>query len=101
MIHILPEAFKSQEVNSNIAAFIFISAIVAFILIERLFTCCGVTHNHEEDSEQEQNHDERRVGNVSDSLNKIQNAEIVESGEVIDAGRLRNGETKKPSENSK
>lgn len=46
LVHILPEAFKSEETDSRIVAGIFIGSIAFFLIIERLFESCGVTHSH-------------------------------------------------------
>ena len=57
VIHILPEAYKSDEVNSNIVSLIFISAIVVFIIIERLFVLCGISHTHWAGGDQSEQND--------------------------------------------
>jgi zinc transporter ZupT len=46
MIHILPEAFKSEYTNSRYVSLIFICAIAFFIILERLFKSCGISHEH-------------------------------------------------------
>ena len=51
VVHLLPEAYSNPEVNSNIVALIFIIAIASFILLERIFTSCGITHDHDKDLE--------------------------------------------------
>lgn len=37
MIHILPEAYGSEENDSHIVSLVFICAVVFFIMIERIF----------------------------------------------------------------
>ena len=46
MVHILPEAYGNESVNSKLVSLVFISAICVFIIIERLFVKCGVSHKH-------------------------------------------------------
>lgn len=53
MIHILPQAYKSEAVYSTFVALIFIGAITIFIIIERAFVACGVSHQHWEGAEDE------------------------------------------------
>ena len=57
MIHILPEAYKSDEVNSNIVSLIFILAVCCFIIIERLFVVCGISHTHWAGGDESEDHD--------------------------------------------
>ena len=42
-VHLLPNAFKDASTNSNIAALIVILAIGFFILMNRIFSSCGVS----------------------------------------------------------
>lgn len=44
MIHILPEAFKSEETYSRYVSLIFICAIGFFIILERIFKGLGIAH---------------------------------------------------------
>lgn len=46
MIHILPEAFKSQSTNERYVSLIFICAIGFFIILERVFKAFGIAHEH-------------------------------------------------------
>lgn len=46
MVHILPAAYQSHAVYSTFVALVFMAAIVLFIIIERAFVACGVTHHH-------------------------------------------------------
>jgi hypothetical protein len=46
VIHILPDAFKDPETNTKIVSFIFICAVVFFLILERLFEVLGVAHHH-------------------------------------------------------
>ena len=46
MIHLLPDAYGNSEINSNYVSLVFICAVVAFILVERIFACCGISHAH-------------------------------------------------------
>lgn len=46
MIHIMPEAFKSELTNARYVSLIFICAIGFFIILERAFKACGIVHEH-------------------------------------------------------
>jgi len=46
VIHILPDAFKDPGTNSQIVSFVFICAVVFFLILERLFEVLGVAHHH-------------------------------------------------------
>lgn len=67
MIHILPEAFKSEFTNTHYVSLIFICAIAFFIILERAFKACGIVHEHwgDEQGEHEEHahqHPEIEVG---------------------------------------
>lgn len=46
MIHLLPAGYSGDGVDFRVTAGIFIGSIVFFILLERVFAACGVTHKH-------------------------------------------------------
>ena len=46
LVHLLPHAFKEASTNSNIVALIVILAIGVFILLDRVFSSCGVNHEN-------------------------------------------------------
>jgi zinc transporter ZupT len=46
MVHILPEAYQSDETNSNYVSLVFIASVCMFIIIERLFVFFGIAHKH-------------------------------------------------------
>jgi zinc and cadmium transporter len=46
MIHILPEAYTAEGTDSRVTAGIFIGAILFFLILERIFEACGITHQH-------------------------------------------------------
>jgi hypothetical protein len=46
MVHILPDAYQSEVTNPNYVSLVFISAVVMFIIIERIFVCAGIVHQH-------------------------------------------------------
>jgi zinc transporter ZupT len=46
MIHILPEAYKSEATNTRYVSLIFICAVAFFIILERVFKSCGIAHEH-------------------------------------------------------
>lgn len=56
MIHILPEAYTNETVYSTFVSLVFIAAISCFIIIERVFVDCGVSHEHWEGEGSEHNH---------------------------------------------
>jgi|688.fasta_scaffold268933_3 zinc transporter ZupT len=46
IVHILPEAYKSEVTNERHVSLIFICAIGFFIILERIFKALGVAHQH-------------------------------------------------------
>jgi len=46
MIHILPDAYTIEGSDPRIVAAIFILSILFFLILERLFEACGITHQH-------------------------------------------------------
>ena len=67
MIHILPEAFKSEFTNPHYVSLIFICAIAFFMILERAFKACGITHehwgeDHDEHAEHAHQHPEIEAG---------------------------------------
>lgn len=56
IIHILPDAYKDQTANGQIVSFIFICAVVFFLIIERLFEAFGISHHHWGDENHEHSH---------------------------------------------
>lgn len=56
MIHILPVAYKTEGVDSNIVAIIFIGAIILFLLLDRFFHAFGVSHSHWHDDKCHDDH---------------------------------------------
>ena len=46
LVHILPEAYGSKEVNNQVAALICLCSIMFFLMLERAFESCGVAHTH-------------------------------------------------------
>ncbi len=56
MIHILPESYQNENVKTTFVSLIFISAVCLFIIVERMFVFCGITHAHWEGGESEHEH---------------------------------------------
>lgn len=57
MLHIVPEAYASPLLNDQQVSLTFISAIIAFILLERVMQKVGISdheHWHEDDEEKEE-----------------------------------------------
>lgn len=46
MIHILPQAYTNEALYSTYVSLVFIAAVCSFIIIERAFAACGVSHEH-------------------------------------------------------
>lgn len=46
MIHILPEAYKSPVNNPVFVSLTFISSLLFFLVLERIFHAIGLTHSH-------------------------------------------------------
>jgi heme/copper-type cytochrome/quinol oxidase subunit 2 len=46
MVHILPDAYRSEATNPNFVSLVFIAAVCVFIIIERMFVFCGIVHKH-------------------------------------------------------
>jgi hypothetical protein len=46
VIHILPDAYKDPGTDSKVVSFIFICAVLFFLIIERLFEAFGIAHHH-------------------------------------------------------
>ena len=62
--HLLPMAFGDAHTNSNIVALIIILAIGFFIILDRVFSRCGVNHENESDIEPVgEDAEERRIAN--------------------------------------
>lgn len=57
MIHILPVAYKADGSDFRVVAGIFIGAIVFFLILERLFEACGITHKHWHNDECHDDHE--------------------------------------------
>jgi hypothetical protein len=45
-IHLLPSGFSAEGVDFRITAGIFIGSILFFLLLERIFSACGISHKH-------------------------------------------------------
>jgi len=46
MIHLLPDGYSAPGVDFRATSGIFIGSIVFFIILERVFAACGITHQH-------------------------------------------------------
>ena len=46
MVHVLAHAYASPDVQGAFVALIFICSLGLFIIVERAFTACGVSHTH-------------------------------------------------------
>lgn len=90
MIHILPESYQNKAVNFRWVALIFISAIVIFIGIERLFVRCGISHQHWGEDDEEHSHHGQSHGHHA---HKHKHGEHDCEGEIrVDAERVEKNE---------
>ena len=46
VVHILPEAYGSETTQSSFVALTFICSVAFFLILERIFQKCGITHEH-------------------------------------------------------
>lgn len=70
-VHILAEAYHSDETESSIVSVIVICSIAAFVILEKLFESFGVSHSHWVEEKKEE--DEKSKNQVGDehSSNKL------------------------------
>jgi hypothetical protein len=46
VIHIIGEAYSDPECDPYFVSLIFILSLLFFVILERSFACCGITHHH-------------------------------------------------------
>lgn len=103
VVHIFPEAYATESTQSSFVALTFVCSIAFFMILERIFERCGITHEHwtpEEDqknkigqSEEDQQNGESKIP-IEQSSNRKENNKQV----IITDLEVENRMTKHPSQ---